>query len=446
MNIYFSCFSGVVLTGAAGSPPKRGRESQARHNVGGFLALNNDDDNANGIPDKDEMSVTGENDLNTVTLSMNPSPGDEGFLVLESSSNSVRLWLNATKTQSADPASPQTPTSKAKWRSSAAPSTVYIEGTAASAAVRDIVLTLRYVGHGAVIEDKARLTAIQANITTPTLNKDHDYCARSDYNETTVSLNANLIPSGSYAGLTTPTIAWNLTLEYKTSGGGFSTSAQRSAQSAAGQTKIETYNSQGGRAVCKASTSFQGCSLSNATTITVTGVSIPDDTITSRLVNLYDGPTTELLCAICWNESTYMQFSNPMTLYGRSDRWPRECLANPESDTKAGDYIGLMQVPVSMSTAWNWRENTSLGAEVYLGKLNMADNYQTIQQTLHEGLRCFTGIERENYALSKYAGYTNPLYIYNGDDSDPDWIASSNTGGWTYVNQIRQIVQTRSYD
>jgi hypothetical protein len=62
------------------------------------IRVNGDDDNGNGVPDRDESTVIGENDLIEVVLTVEPAtppPGQE--YVLRRTSGSIRIWNDSSK-------------------------------------------------------------------------------------------------------------------------------------------------------------------------------------------------------------------------------------------------------------------------------------------------------------------------------------------------------------
>src|ERR1700688_2513541 len=167
-----------------------------------------------------------------------------------------------------------------------------------------------------------------------------------------------------------PSVSWKLNLAYTTSGGKCSgcTNSQ-SLTTASGANGTETYQSMGGQLVA---TATDGANSSASVTAYVVGSPIPNSQITTQLTNVYQpgfqGFTPNLLCHIAVQESGYAQFITK-TLYGVSARWPVENGAT--SKVPAGSYIGLMQVPVTMTTAFDWVQNTIAGNGVFMGKIGL---------------------------------------------------------------------------
>jgi len=129
--------------------------------AGGLVRVNDDDDNDNGIPDKDETgTVAGENDLVPIKLWIDPSSANSaGTLTLSAVSGGakIRVWESATK--GAQVVLPKT------WTigTDTVPEILYLEGIEASAAVRDVELRLRYVpDEGEVdFDDRIKLTVFK---------------------------------------------------------------------------------------------------------------------------------------------------------------------------------------------------------------------------------------------------------------------------------------------
>jgi hypothetical protein len=73
-----------------------------------------------------------------------------------------------------------------------------------------------------------------------------------------------------------------------------------------------------------------------------------------------------------------MQFNPKITLFGQSGYWPTENGAT--ASVGAGQYIGLMQVPNTMSTAYDWINNTMTAGNIYAMKYPAVLSYQQSQQ------------------------------------------------------------------
>jgi hypothetical protein len=84
---------------AYGAPLQRRMVLEAdEESPGAGIRINGDDDDGNLIPDRDDTSVTGENDLIEVELSANSDPAPAGYeYVLRRSNSSIKVWTSATK-------------------------------------------------------------------------------------------------------------------------------------------------------------------------------------------------------------------------------------------------------------------------------------------------------------------------------------------------------------
>jgi len=145
-----------------------GVSEEQEENPGGFLALNDDDDNENEILDKDETGPTaGEDDLRSLTLSV---PLElEGTITLSCTSgcSKVKLYENANRT---NPVSlPQSWTVPGE----PFPKVFYVEGFAPSARMRDVSLKVAFEGEGGPGEDPVKLTVIDVQLRALTFTSDH---------------------------------------------------------------------------------------------------------------------------------------------------------------------------------------------------------------------------------------------------------------------------------
>jgi len=111
---------------------------------GGYVSVNDDDDNGNGTPDNDssETTVSGENDLVAIHLSINPDsfPGEMKLTALGAYKDSIRVWKEQTK---------QTlyigdGTDYKTWAPDALPSTLWVEGKSPTGNTTQAKLTLLY--------------------------------------------------------------------------------------------------------------------------------------------------------------------------------------------------------------------------------------------------------------------------------------------------------------
>jgi len=104
---------------------------------GGVLCLNDDDDNGNGIPDKDDIgAVVGENDLVPVHISLN-NPLYPGIVDFSVPSGGSRAKVYSNPDRSGLLSGTQ------YWQPEELPKTMYVEGVAPSSAPRDVTLRAR---------------------------------------------------------------------------------------------------------------------------------------------------------------------------------------------------------------------------------------------------------------------------------------------------------------
>jgi hypothetical protein len=121
---------------------------------GGFLCLNDDDDNANDMPDKDETgAVAGEDDLEPLMISL--ACGLTGTVTLDPPPSGIKLFTAADRS---------TPASDLSWTETELPVTLYVEGVSPSGVLGDVELTATFTGEGGPCEDVVKLTVIQVDL------------------------------------------------------------------------------------------------------------------------------------------------------------------------------------------------------------------------------------------------------------------------------------------
>jgi hypothetical protein len=231
-----------------------------------------------------------------------------------------------------------------------------------------------------------------------------DYTATSDID---FQAQAPSAPSGTQ-------INWDVDLEYVTSGGIAVTPNEYTfvtTSDGATNTYPLSFQSEGGQLTSNATATISG-TLVNAPQVQsfITGTAIPNSEITSELTSLYQpgftGYTPQLLCQIALQESAYRQFKTE-TLFGVSARWPIENF--PTLTVVAGEYIGLMQVPTQMNTAFDWTQNAEAGDAVFQDKINEVLTYQDSQREKYPLLPRMTGRQIEDSALALYGGFADHL-------------------------------------
>jgi len=274
------------------------------------------------------------------------------------------------------------------------------------------------------------LTVCELEILQPSEGDDFDISQSNCTTTPNITFQGKLSPTDLSAN-----IAWALDLEYQTSAGHGAGTNQREFATQNLATHAETYASMGGKVSVNASTTIHGTSCeATAVHFTITGVPIPDATITERLKTLYDpepGGTESICCGIASVESSYIQFKS-RTLYGRNDRWPHESY-------DGGTHIGLMQVVTTFSRAWDWFENTGDGVDLYEANIQQSHNHVNNIRAQHAGLRDLTAVEHENNASSIYRMGNVYYYRWNGDEENPDWeVNTDNPTGVAYANEVRE--------
>lgn len=232
-------------------------------------------------------------------------------------------------------------------------------------------------------------------------------------------------------------ISWTLNLEYDTTISRGPWTSQKTFQTQHDEIHDETYSSEGGRGDVNVEASLDGVTLTANQVFTVTGIPIPEEVITARLINLYNGTTPNLLTGIAAVESgvdCYCQFYE-MTKYGVTDLWPRESY-------DGGSHIGLMQVPVTMEDAWNWLTNTQTAVDNHFNPaLGRSHSKVTEIRAQYPELPELTDVQHENNALSIYRmGWSYPQHFYYVPNADHSaWIVNSaNPTGVGYADDVRE--------
>ena len=270
------------------------------------------------------------------------------------------------------------------------------------------------------------------DIVSPEEGADYDV---SDENYTTtppIPFRAKVVPEELSQRLSD--INWTLDLEYDTTISRGPWTSQKTFQTQHDTIHHETYSSEGGEIEVNAEASLDGVPLTANQVFTVTGVSIPDEVITERLINLYNGATPNLLTGIATVESgigCYCQFYE-IAKYDVTDRWPRESY-------DGGSHIGLMQVPVAMEDAWNWLTNTQTAANIITGNIQQSHNHVNNIRQEHPDLRDLTDVEHEDNAL---ALYNTGSYYYSPNANFTDWLENpNNSEGVDYADDVRNNVR-----
>jgi len=164
---------------------------------GGYVALNDDDDNDNSTADKDENPVTGEDDL--VEIWLKRSGGDPGtgtirLSLTETGNGRIKVWDNPTKTGTPLITHDDTTESwsPADIPTSGAGKLLYVEGVTTSSAAKDVELTLTWVGApGADPYDKISITVVDVQLT----ECDSDWLPKGGEEDNTTTFTATVYPS-----------------------------------------------------------------------------------------------------------------------------------------------------------------------------------------------------------------------------------------------------------
>jgi len=245
------------------------------------------------------------------------------------------------------------------------------------------------------------------------------------------------------AANTATSINWALQLEYQTSGGRGAHTEPYSFTTLGTGTNQQTYASTGGKLTVRASAVIDGIRQNAGPNVAyIVGVSIPNGSITDRLVLLYaGGATPRLLTGIAMMESTYRQFT-VSTLYNYSGLWPLESY-------DGGSHVGLMMMPVSTGHAWDWLANTQDAETLFEQKLAIARSRETQIIAMHPGLPPLSDTDRERMALLLYgpgaSGSLSKQYFASTRDNDGNWswIRNSlgNPVGVTYADSVLSLIQ-----
>lgn len=131
-----------------------------REKKGAFIAVNEDDDDANGTLDVRQHPVPGEDDLLRLEVDIKPKPAT-GKVTLQATAGSdrVQLWLESDKGTALDLVNGVT------FGANVLPRTFWLEGFFASAVPRDVELTLRCT-EPRPCEDKLKATAVTLHLQT----------------------------------------------------------------------------------------------------------------------------------------------------------------------------------------------------------------------------------------------------------------------------------------
>jgi hypothetical protein len=155
-------------------------------NPGGFVLLNDDDDNDNGTADKDDganVKVAGEDDL--VALHLTATGSDQGLVKLSavSGGNKVIIWKYILRGDDDPNNNPDSISLPAEWSPEELPSVLYVEGVATSASPGDVELQLAWNGSGADGDpppDKVKVTVIKLDLDIVHFGDNDEHVSEAD--------------------------------------------------------------------------------------------------------------------------------------------------------------------------------------------------------------------------------------------------------------------------
>ncbi len=266
------------------------------------------------------------------------------------------------------------------------------------------------------------------SISTPTTGAVYNL-GGSNYNQATVPLNASSASSG--------TANWTLNYTY-TSRQPATYTGSSSTSSTIGQTSnYATPVGEGGQVTAQASATLGGQNFNSSVTFYVLGTSIPNATISSRLLSLYsNGATPSLLKGVACYESSYQQFVQRY-LMGGTGLWP-----NGNNSGTQDVYVGLMQVPNGMAPGFDWYTNTSNGLSTFQGKYTTVQGYVSGLRSQHSGLPDLSGSQYEDNQLMLYGGWwvNNSSYYWVPNSTYTGWVVNTSSPGYNYVNTVRNDI------
>lgn len=247
-------------------------------------------------------------------------------------------------------------------------------------------------------------------------------------------------PGANNAGVV---VSWTLALEYVTSGDYGAYTSSQTFTTTGNATHNLPFSGTGGKVTVNASAMINGQTVNaQPVTLYVVGTSIPDATITPRLLSLYSGPTPRILVGIADRESTYRQFSNS-SLYDQDGLWPTE------SGEDGGSHIGLMQMAtVGANRIWSWMQNTADGASwLSVTKMGIARSLVSQIRKAHPSLPDLSALQYEQYAVDLYGNHPGKLWSQQywvpvqSNPSDPKsaWVwqkGTANPLGIAYADDV----------
>ena len=162
----------------------------------------------------------------------------------------------------------------------------------------------------------------------------------------------------------------------------------------------------------------------------VEGSQIPNPLIVTSLDSMYSGATPTLLVGIAYRESSCAQFQSKVNpTYSLLGYWPLENFN--------GTYVGLMQVPPSQSTLFDWTANAATALNILQGFLSAAARYSNQEVAQYPNLPQLTALQQEQDALWLYGGYGTHGHYYVPNDSYNGWVVTTAYPiGFQYVQSV----------
>ncbi len=203
-----------------------------------------------------------------------------------------------------------------------------------------------------------------------------------------------------------------------------------------GSQKTVTLPSVGGSVTSlSASLTFPGRTLPTTTSVSsvalISGIQgeIPDATITTELKRLYallSGNTYNLMTGVAMVESAYHHYL-PFTHYGQTGKWwPNESTNDYGLDCS---HIGLMQPPVSMTYAFDWKANSYEGVmNRFSAALYRSVQLYNIDHTHNSNLE-LTPLQHEQNALC--------LYRLGNNEENRYWLPTADYQAYVITDKYK---------
>ena len=167
-----------------------GLADEEEETVGGFLVVNLDDDDADGIVDKDDTQVVGgDNDLKQIVLQpLVPASLEGGTVTLSWSSANIKVYANSDKTGEI--------ASGTVYQLADLPKTLYVEAIAPSDSPRDTEITLTYSSAESTQTDTLKVTLLKVELDIYPATIDAEQTHQISGDEAEIYVQATLFVSG----------------------------------------------------------------------------------------------------------------------------------------------------------------------------------------------------------------------------------------------------------